>query len=115
MILRKLALHHFLTYSGDQHLELPARDEGSSLTIIVGPNNSGKTSLIRALKFWFYGEQGVPKKADLPLYLNNKAKSETEIGRSLEGWVEVTFEHETNRGQGHKPSHAAMWTSGKSR
>jgi DNA sulfur modification protein DndD len=98
MIIRKLALHHFLTYHGDQGIDLPT-GKSSSLTIIVGPNNSGKTSIVRALKFWFYGEQGVPKKADLPLYLNNKAKGETEIGKSLEAWVEVTFEHETTHGK----------------
>lgn len=91
MILKSLTLRHILTYYGDQALDFP-QSKSASLTVIVGPNNSGKTSVIRALKFWFYGEAGLPKKADLPLLLSNRAKAETPVGQSLIGWVEVTFQ-----------------------
>lgn len=98
MIIRKIAFHHILVFHGDQEVVLPTAKKGT-LTVIVGPNNSGKTSVIRALKFWFYGENGIPRKSNLPLLLNNNAKSETEVGRELEGWVEVTFERETHEGK----------------
>ena len=53
MILRRLTFNNILTYYGEQSMDLPASDD-SVLGIVVGPNNSGKTSIIRALKFWFY-------------------------------------------------------------
>lgn len=98
MIIRKLTLHHFLSYHGVQAIELPGAEQ-DRLVIVVGPNNTGKTSLIRALKFWFYGEKGVATRADLSTLPNNKAKAETEVGKTLEAWVEVTFEHETTQGR----------------
>jgi DNA sulfur modification protein DndD len=97
MILREITFHNFLVYHGTQKIELPAKGE-SALTVVVGPNNSGKTSFIRGLKFWLYGEKGVPKKTDLPLLLNNKAKSETPVGSSVQAWVEVKFERQTSEG-----------------
>lgn len=95
MILRKIAFNNILTYHGEQVLDLPI-SKGNCLCVIVGPNNSGKTSVIRALKFWFYGEDGLPRKGELPLFLSNKAKAATPVGQSLQGWVEVTFERQGN-------------------
>jgi hypothetical protein len=98
MIISRLSFQHILTYYGNQTVELPTSGE-RTLTIVVGPNNSGKTSIIRALKFWFYGEAGLPRKGDLPLFLCNKAKAETPVGKSLIGWVEITFERAENQGK----------------
>jgi DNA sulfur modification protein DndD len=91
MIIKQILFNNFLTYHGTQSVKFPTVGE-RTLTIVVGPNNSGKTSFIRALKFWFYGESGVPRKADLPSFLCNKAKANTPVGGSLTGWVEVSFE-----------------------
>jgi len=98
MIISRISFQHILTYYGNQTVELPTSGE-RTLTIVVGPNNSGKTSIIRALKFGFYGEAGLPRKGDLPLFLCNKAKAETPVGKSLLGWVEITFERAENQGK----------------
>jgi len=98
MILHRITLHHFCAYYGDQTLELPSDGE-RTLTVVVGPNNTGKTSIIRGLKFWFYGEKGVPNRRDLPTYICNRAKAEIEVGQSLESWVEVSFERTGSRGK----------------
>lgn len=98
MILHRITLHHFCAYYGDQTLELPSLGD-RTLTVVVGPNNSGKTSIIRGLKFWFYGEAGVPNRRDLPTYLCNRAKAETEVGQVLQSWVEVSFERTGPRGK----------------
>jgi hypothetical protein len=98
MIISRLSFQHILTYYGSQTVELPTSGN-RTLSIVVGPNNSGKTSIIRALKFWFYGEAGLPRKGDLPLFLCNKAKAETPVGKSLLGWVEITFERAENQGK----------------
>jgi len=97
MIIREIVFHHFLVYHGDQGVKLPATGK-SALTVVVGPNNSGKTSFIRGLKFWLYGENGVSKKSDLPLLLNNRAKAQVNVGGTLEAWVQVTFERQTIEG-----------------
>jgi DNA repair exonuclease SbcCD ATPase subunit len=93
MVIRKITLHHILTYYGDQSVELPTAGN-RTLSVLVGPNNSGKTSIIRALKFWFYGKSGIAGKKDPSTYLSNRAKDETPVGKTLEGWVEITFERQ---------------------
>jgi DNA sulfur modification protein DndD len=98
MVIKKISFKNILTYYGEQSIELPTTSE-SSLTVIVGPNNSGKTSIIRALKFWFYGEDALPSRSSIPLFLSNKAKAETAVGNTLEGWVEVIFERSGHQGK----------------
>jgi DNA sulfur modification protein DndD len=90
MIIRHLTFHHFLLYHGDQRLELPT-DGGRTLTVVVAPNNAGKTSIIRGLKFWFYGEKGLTENSKPLALMSNRAKAETAVGESLQTWVEVCF------------------------
>jgi DNA sulfur modification protein DndD len=97
MILHEIRFHHFLAYFGDQAVALPSGGE-SALTVIVGPNNSGKTSFLRGLKFWLYGEKAFPNEPELLLLANLRAKSETAVGKSLSVWVEVTFERQSSAG-----------------
>lgn len=98
MIIRHITFHHFLIYHGDQKLELPAGDK-PTLTVVVGPNNSGKTSIIRGLKFWFYGEKGLPQGTTPASLLSNRAKAEVDVGGTLLGWVEVCFERDGQQGK----------------
>lgn len=97
MILHEIRFHHFLAYFGDQAVALPSSGE-SALTVIVGPNNSGKTSFLRGLKFWLYGEKAFPNDSELLLLPNHRSKAETEVGKSLSVWVEVTFERQSTSG-----------------
>jgi len=73
MIIRHLTFHHFLLYHGDQRLELPTDGE-RTLTVVVAPNNAGKTSIIRGLKFWFYGEKGL---AECPRLMASQQNSQS--------------------------------------
>jgi DNA sulfur modification protein DndD len=106
MIIRHLTLHHFLAYYGDQTLALPTDGE-RTLTVVVGPNNSGKTSIIRGLKFWFYGERGLMDGSKPVSLLSNRAKAKVEVGGTLHTWVEVCFERDGQRG---KESHTLRRT-----
>jgi DNA repair exonuclease SbcCD ATPase subunit len=90
MVIRHLHFHHFLLYFGDQRLDLPAEGE-RTLTVVVGPNNSGKTSIIRGLKFWFYSERGLLDHSKPLELVSNRAKAEVEVGGTLQTWVEVCF------------------------
>jgi AAA15 family ATPase/GTPase len=105
MVITKITIHNFLNYFGSNTYEFPTAND-NSLTIIVGPNSAGKTTVLRALRFWFYGDAPHLKKTEnsnrrilLPKLLSNKAKSEKKPGELLEGWIEVSFE-DPKGGQG---------------
>jgi DNA sulfur modification protein DndD len=93
MILRELTLSNFLVFHGDQSLSFPS-DDDQNVTLILANNNTGKTSLIRALKFLFYGSKslalnvvsGRPSSV-----INERAVYEASVGQELEGYVELTF------------------------
>ena len=56
MIIHYLTLHNFMTMFETQRMDFVSQgDTSSNITVIVAPNNSGKTTVIRALKFLFYG------------------------------------------------------------
>ena len=66
MIIKQLRFCNFLVFPGEQVIDLPAEKE-SNVVVILAPNNTGKTSVIRALKFLFYGylsEPSFTKEAD---------------------------------------------------
>lgn len=50
MLLRKITIKNFLTLYGEQTIEFPETD-GHSTALILGPNNSGKSSIVKALQF----------------------------------------------------------------
>jgi hypothetical protein len=87
MIIRHLTFHHFLLYHGDQRLELPTDGE-RTLTVVVAPNNAGKTSIIRGLKFWFYGEKGLTENSKPLALMSNRAKAET-AGDKRVTWLQL--------------------------
>ena len=98
MIIRELTICNLFTYYGPQTLALPA-DSESALTVVVAPNNSGKTSIIRALKFAFYGERGMPPNSTLANLINNRHKAETPMGGLAQGWVELKIDYPTATGE----------------
>jgi hypothetical protein len=54
MIFERLTLHNFQRYGGTNTIEFPDPDE-SSLVVVLAPNNTGKTTILRAIDFLFYG------------------------------------------------------------
>jgi AAA domain len=54
MLIKELRICNFLVFAGEQRIELPTGGD-SNLVLILAPNNTGKTNIIRALKFFFYG------------------------------------------------------------
>ena len=78
MIIERLTLNNFLVIYGKQDLYFPEL-QSPSITVIVAPNNAGKTTIIRALKFLFYGHNS--KKQDQNAVnlesINNSTTQET--------------------------------------
>jgi DNA sulfur modification protein DndD len=92
MILKSLTLNNFLAYFGEQTITMPDT-KNSSLTVIVGPNNGGKTSVIRALKFFLYGESSLPAGHKVREYVSNRLLEDTPEGGTAVAWVEVVIKH----------------------
>ena len=93
MILGELTLANFLVFYGEQALSFPS-DGDQNVTLILANNNTGKTSLIRALKFLFYGSGSLFRNSvsGRPSSLiNERAVYETTQGSDVKGFVDLTF------------------------
>src|SRR3974390_3376700 len=91
MIITEIRLSNFLVFAGEQTLELPA-DQDTNLIVVLAANNTGKTNLIRALKFLFYGH--LPDCTEVTSYklIHDGARAAAKAGATLSGWVEATLD-----------------------
>lgn len=92
MIIKQLRFANFLVFWGEQHVNLPYEKE-ASLTVILAPNNTGKTSIIRALRFLFYGSVPGTSQQESHKLINDRAKANAREGAEVSAWVEATVEH----------------------
>jgi DNA sulfur modification protein DndD len=93
MILREITLKNFLVFYGEQSLSFPC-DGDQNVILILANNNTGKTSLIRALKFLFYGSRSLASGSgggQPSSVINERAANEADLGEDVEGSVELTF------------------------
>ncbi len=94
MIIKKLRFCNFLVFPGEQSLSLPS-DEDSSLVVILAPNNSGKTTIVRALKFLFYGRYPDDCTRETAYkVINDKTRQLAANDVEIEGWIEATIERD---------------------
>jgi DNA sulfur modification protein DndD len=117
MILRQLTLCNFLVFFGEQSLSFPS-DEDENVTLILANNNTGKTSLIRALKFLFYGSKSlaVGSATSRPSsIINERAAHEATSGHDVEGYVELTFSLGDDRYRFRRSVHATRSADGLDR
>ncbi|MBR4647913.1 MAG: AAA family ATPase [Bacteroidales bacterium] len=85
MIIKKIQIKNFRSYYGDNHLSL-----SKSLTLVIGDNGDGKTTLFEALE-WLFDTTGENRKES---HISEKRKSELRIGESDEVAVNISFEHD---------------------
>lgn len=85
MIIKDIKVKNFRSYYGSNHLSLSNR-----LTLIIGDNGDGKTTLFEALD-WLFDTTGENKKDS---HISEKRKAEMEIGETDEVSVSITFEHD---------------------
>ena len=92
MKIKKLVINNFRQYLGEHSFSF-AHENRKNVTIIHGSNGAGKTALLNALRWGFYGKHSLPN--DEPLYtscIRKNIKPEDKITVS----VEIEFEHELN-------------------
>ena len=91
MILKQVIIENFRQYYGQNTIEF-AHGSGKNVTVIHGENGSGKTALLTALIWGFYGrELKLPNPESI---FNNKAVQEsTKSQDDLITSVQIKFEH----------------------
>jgi len=87
MLIDRLCFRDFLVFKGSQEIRFRS-ERGRNLTLVLAPNNTGKTSIIRALEFLLYGEVRPAFLGRLPNLARVKELGQNETAKSL---VEATI------------------------
>ncbi|WP_400201652.1 AAA family ATPase [Candidatus Methanarcanum hacksteinii] len=94
MLMKKLELHNFRQYIGDQSIEFSC-DPHKNVTLILGKNTSGKTTLIQAFRWVLYNDCNFTGKKDDPKsVLNSDVKRMMRAGDTEEAKVTLYFTHQ---------------------
>ena len=67
-----------------------------NITVIHGNNGAGKTALMNGFTWVLYGKFSAAFAAE-ELLVNKRAIAEAQSGKRVDCWVEIIFEHDTNR------------------
>lgn len=94
MIIHKLAMYNFRQYIGGQEVEF-STDTDKNVTVLIGVNTSGKTTIIRAFEWCLYAKNGFED----PVLLNSEVRDNMNVGDMQEVWVAVTFSHQDSNGE----------------
>ncbi|WP_193211129.1 AAA family ATPase [Luteolibacter marinus] len=86
MLFDRLCLHNFQRYAGDFEIQFPDPKKHAAFVVILAPNNTGKTTIIRALKFLLYGELPAGNPWEL---VNDRTRDGASIGDNVSAWVEA--------------------------
>lgn len=92
MRLRSMQLENFRQFYGNNEVAF-AQDPDHNVTVIYGANGAGKTALLNAFTWAFYGEFS-PDFENPEMLINKRAWAETSIGETSDARVSVEFEHE---------------------
>ena len=96
MIFERLTLHNFQRYGGTNTIEFPDPEE-TSLVVILAPNNTGKTTILRAIDFLFYGSLGGEGSETSWKLVTDVIRDETQPGTEVKAWVEARLKFPDNQ------------------
>ena len=94
MILHKLEMYNFRQYIGYQEVSF-STDLQKNVTVLIGVNTSGKTTIIRAFEWCLYGKNGFEDQ----VLLNSEVRDNMNFGDTQDVWVAVTFSHSDSNGE----------------
>ncbi len=89
MLLRSIRLNNFRQFQGEQHINFSC-DPISNVTIILGDNTTGKTTIVQAFNWALYGKINFPSK-DL---LNSDISRQMHPGDQKVVEVEICLNHD---------------------
>ena len=89
MIIQSIEMNNFRQYVGRQKIEF-STDKEKNVTVLIGVNTSGKTTIIRAFEWCLYGKNGFED----PVLLNSDVRSNMHVGDTQTTYVAVSFIHD---------------------
>ena len=89
MIINRLEMFNFRQYIGLQSVEF-STDKDKNVTVLIGVNTSGKTTIVRAFEWCLYGKNGFED----TVLLNSEVRANMKELDVQEVWVSVTFTHD---------------------
>lgn len=89
MIIKKIILNNFRQYEGEQIVEFSTNPE-NNVTVILGQNTSGKTTLIQAFSWCLYEKTNFKRRSEI---LNSDVLRVLPINGSEVAYVEVELVH----------------------
>jgi DNA sulfur modification protein DndD len=90
MLLKSLKLKNFRQYKGDQYIEFSC-EKIQNVTVILGDNTSGKTTLVQAFNWGLYGVANFNTK---DFMLNIDVSKEMKLNETAEVEVEIELLHD---------------------
>lgn len=94
MLIKKLELENFRQYIGNQTIEFSTERE-KNVTVLIGVNTSGKTTLVRAFEWVLYGTNEFDDKN----LLNKNVAENMQVGETKAVKGTLTIEHESEIGE----------------
>lgn len=95
MKIESITLHNFRQYIGTQTIEF-STDENKRVTVLVGDNTSGKTTLIRAFEWCLYRKNGF----DNPILLNDEVAKQMEESETQDVIVTIILRNREQTDEG---------------
>ena len=88
MLIKKLILHNFRQYIDTQEIAF-STDPDRNVTVLIGVNTSGKTTLVRAFEWILYNKNDFDDKN----LLNKNVADSMQVGETQAVWGTLTLEH----------------------
>lgn len=89
MIINSLEMYNFRQYIGKQKIEF-STDPDKNVTVLIGINTAGKTTIIRAFEWCLYGKNGFEDQ----VLLNSEVRNNMYPGDVQETYVAVKFTYD---------------------
>lgn len=89
MIIKGIEMYNFRQYVGKQYIEF-STDKEKNVTVLIGDNTSGKTTIIRAFEWCLYGKNGFED----TILLNSDVRALMHVGDTQTTYVAVSFIHD---------------------
>ncbi len=88
MIIQNIEMYNFRQYVGKQKIVF-STDKEKNVTVLIGVNTSGKTTIVRAFEWCLYGKNSFED----PVLLNSDVRSNMYAGDTQTTYVSVCFLH----------------------
>ncbi len=93
MLIKSITLNNFRQFKGKQILEF-STDSEKNVTVLLGDNTFGKTTILQAFNWCLYGVADFPKDSNPDFLLNLEvANEQAGIEKKCEVYIELVLEH----------------------